>query len=70
VEKASGAKNDSDQYQNILFICGGAFDGIDKRISSRLHTNAIGYSRKKDQQYVDRDNMLQYIAPQDLKVMD
>lgn len=52
--------------QNILFICGGAFDGIDKRISSRLHTNTIGYS-KKGQQYVDRDNVLQYIAPQDLK---
>jgi ATP-dependent Clp protease ATP-binding subunit ClpX len=53
--------------QNILFICGGAFDGIDKRISSRLQTNAIGYSVGKGQQFVDRDNMLQYIAPQDLK---
>jgi ATP-dependent Clp protease ATP-binding subunit ClpX len=53
--------------QNILFICGGAFDGIDKRIASRLHTNAIGYSINKDQQIVDRENMLQYIAPQDLK---
>jgi ATP-dependent Clp protease ATP-binding subunit ClpX len=53
--------------QNILFICGGAFDGIDKRISSRLHTNAIGYNINKDQQVVDRENLLQYIAPQDLK---
>ncbi len=53
--------------QNILFICGGAFDGIDKRISSRLHTNAIGYNHNKDQQFVDRENLLQYIAPQDLK---
>ncbi len=53
--------------QNILFICGGAFDGIEKRISSRLQTNAIGYSVNKDQQEIDRDNMLQYIAPQDLK---
>jgi len=53
--------------QNILFICGGAFDGIEKRISSRLQTNAIGYNVGKDQQTIDRDNMLQYIAPQDLK---
>ncbi len=53
--------------QNILFICGGAFDGIEKRISSRLQTNAIGYNIGKDQQAIDRDNMLQYIAPQDLK---
>ncbi|TVQ15415.1 MAG: ATP-dependent Clp protease ATP-binding subunit ClpX [Bacteroidetes bacterium] len=53
--------------QNILFICGGAFDGIEKRISSRLQTNAIGYSVSKEQKALDKDNMLQYIAPQDLK---
>jgi ATP-dependent Clp protease ATP-binding subunit ClpX len=53
--------------QNILFICGGAFDGIEKRIGSRLHANAIGYSANKEQQVIDKDNMLQYIAPQDLK---
>ncbi len=53
--------------QNILFICGGAFDGIEKRISSRLQTNAIGYGIGKEKQEVDKDNMLQYIAPQDLK---
>jgi ATP-dependent Clp protease ATP-binding subunit ClpX len=53
--------------QNILFICGGAFDGIEKRIGSRLQANAIGYSASKDQQVIDKDNMLQYIAPQDLK---
>jgi ATP-dependent Clp protease ATP-binding subunit ClpX len=52
---------------NILFICGGAFDGIDKRISSRLQTNAIGYGISKDKITIDKDNMLQYIAPQDLK---
>ncbi len=51
---------------NILFICGGAFDGIDKKISSRLMANAIGYG-VKDKNPVDRDNLLQYIAPQDLK---
>ncbi|MFN2396119.1 MAG: ATP-dependent Clp protease ATP-binding subunit ClpX [Bacteroidales bacterium] len=53
--------------QNILFICGGAFDGIEKRIASRLQANAIGYNVGKDQQAIDKDNMLQYIAPQDLK---
>ncbi len=53
--------------QNILFICGGAFDGIEKRISSRLKTNAIGYNVGNEQQRIDRDNILQYIAPQDLK---
>ncbi len=53
--------------QNILFICGGAFDGIEKKISSRLQTNLIGYGVNKNQDEVDRDNMLQYIAPQDLR---
>lgn len=53
--------------QNILFICGGAFDGIEKKIASRLQANAIGYNVGKEQQAIDKDNMLQYIAPQDLK---
>ncbi len=53
--------------QNILFICGGAFDGIEKRISSRMQTNIIGYGVNKEHDVVDRDNMLQYIAPQDLR---
>jgi len=53
--------------QNILFVCGGAFDGIEKRIASRLQANAIGYNVGKEQQAIDKDNMLQYIAPQDLK---
>lgn len=53
--------------QNILFICGGAFDGIDKRISARLQTNAIGYGIGKKRGHIDKDNILQYIAPQDLK---
>lgn len=52
--------------QNILFICGGAFDGIDKRILSRMQANAIGYGASKSGM-IDRDNILQYIAPQDLK---
>ncbi|MFW5793144.1 MAG: ATP-dependent Clp protease ATP-binding subunit ClpX [Bacteroidota bacterium] len=51
---------------NILFICGGAFDGIDKKISSRLQANAIGYG-VKGSKAIDRENILQYIAPQDLR---
>ena len=52
--------------QNILFICGGAFDGIEKVISSRLRTNVIGYNNKtKDE--IDRNNILKHIMPQDLK---
>ncbi len=52
--------------QNILFVAGGAFDGIEKKIASRMQTNSIGYV-SKDQDQVDRSNLLQYIAPQDLK---
>lgn len=52
--------------QNILFVAGGAFDGIEKKIASRMQTNAIGYV-SKEQDLVDRSNLLQYIAPQDLK---
>jgi len=53
--------------QNILFITGGAFDGIDKKISARLQTNRIGYKVDKKHEYVDKDNLLQYISPVDLK---
>lgn len=52
--------------QNILFIAGGAFDGIEKKIASRVQANIIGYTTTKEQE-IDRDNLLQYIAPQDLK---
>jgi ATP-dependent Clp protease ATP-binding subunit ClpX len=52
--------------QNILFICGGAFDGIEKKIASRIQANAIGYGMSKSD-VIDRENLLQYIAPQDLK---
>ncbi len=51
---------------NILFICGGAFDGIDRKIGSRLNTQTIGYKKKADDS-VDKKNLLQYVAPQDLK---
>ncbi len=51
---------------DILFICGGAFDGINSKIGSRLNTQSIGYKKKSDEG-VDKNNLLQYIAPQDLK---
>ncbi len=53
--------------QNILFLCGGAFDGIDKKIADRMQTNMIGYSANEDKDEIDKDNLLQYVAPQDLK---
>jgi len=53
--------------KNILFIAGGAFDGIDKIIASRVRTNMIGYSFSNEQEAVDKDNLLQYIAPPDIK---
>ena len=51
---------------NILFICGGAFDGIDRKIGSRLNTQAIGYKKSTDKS-IDKRDILQYVAPQDLK---
>ncbi len=53
--------------QNILFICGGAFDGIEKKIAARLNTRVVGYNSAKETEMVDKHNLLQYIAPQDLK---
>lgn len=53
--------------KNILFICGGAFEGIEKRIAQRLNTRVVGYAAGKSRMGIDRDNMLQYITPQDLK---
>jgi len=53
--------------KNILFICGGAFDGIEKKIGQRLNTKTVGYTAVKEADKVDRSNLLQYVAPQDLK---
>jgi ATP-dependent Clp protease ATP-binding subunit ClpX len=52
---------------NILFICGGAFDGVEKKIAKRLQSHAIGYKTGRDAEHVDRTNYLQYISPVDLK---
>ena len=53
--------------QNILFICGGAFDGIDKVIARRVNTNAIGFNVNKEEQEHMKKNLLQYVNAQDLK---
>ncbi|MBC6490838.1 ATP-dependent Clp protease ATP-binding subunit ClpX [Flavihumibacter stibioxidans] len=53
--------------QNILFICGGAFDGVDKLIARRVNTNAIGFNVNKEQQEAAKKNLLQYVNAQDLK---
>ena len=53
--------------QNILFICGGAFDGIQKKIANRLRTQTIGYKVNADEEDIDLANLYKYITPQDLK---
>ena len=53
--------------RNILFICGGAFDGIERAIGARLNSNVIGFKGDEKRQELDRDNMLQYVQPMDLK---
>uniref|UniRef100_UPI0013D783A6 ATP-dependent Clp protease ATP-binding subunit ClpX n=1 Tax=Draconibacterium mangrovi TaxID=2697469 RepID=UPI0013D783A6 len=53
--------------KNILFVCGGAFDGIERKIANRLNTKVIGYSAAKDADRIERENLLQYVSPQDLK---
>jgi len=52
--------------RNILFICGGAFDGIERKIAQRLNTRAVGYGRATGEK-IDRANLMQYVTPQDLK---
>ena len=53
--------------KNILFICGGAFDGIEKKIAQRLNTKVVGYSASQNNVNIDKENLLQYITPLDLK---
>ncbi len=53
--------------QNILFICGGAFDGIEKKIAARLNTRSVGYTAAQKTAGIDQDNILKYVSPQDLK---
>jgi ATP-dependent Clp protease ATP-binding subunit ClpX len=53
--------------KNILFICGGAFEGIERKIAMRLNTKVVGYSASGTKDHFDHNNMLQYVSPQDLK---
>jgi endopeptidase Clp ATP-binding regulatory subunit (clpX) len=53
--------------KNILFICGGAFDGIEKKIAQRLNTRIVGYTSAGQSAKLDKENLLKYITPQDLK---
>ncbi|MNE35279.1 ATP-dependent Clp protease ATP-binding subunit ClpX [compost metagenome] len=53
--------------QNILFIAGGAFDGVERIISKRLNRQAVGYSSSKNVDNIDKENLLQYIIPKDIK---
>lgn len=53
--------------ENILFICGGAFEGIERHIAQRLNTQVIGYGAREKHQSIDTDNLIQYVAPQDLR---
>ncbi|MCM1369328.1 MAG: ATP-dependent Clp protease ATP-binding subunit ClpX [Candidatus Amulumruptor caecigallinarius] len=53
--------------KNILFICGGAFDGIERKIASRLNTHMVGYGHDEKSRKKQRDNLMQFVLPQDLK---
>ena len=53
--------------KHILFICGGAFDGIEKKIAQRLNTHVVGYNSVQNSKQIDKGDMMQYIAPQDLR---
>lgn len=52
---------------NILFVCGGAFDGIERKIAQRMNTQVVGFDAQTRSQKIDKDNLLKYIAPHDLK---
>lgn len=53
--------------KNILFICGGAFDGIERKIAHRLNAQVVGFNASKEKEQLDRENMLRYVSPMDLK---
>jgi ATP-dependent Clp protease ATP-binding subunit ClpX len=53
--------------RNILFICGGAFEGIEQKIAHRLNTTVVGYTASRSRDHYDKDDLLKYIAPQDLR---
>lgn len=72
VPPKGGRKHPDQDYihvdtRNILFICGGAFDGIEKKIAQRLNTHVVGYNSVQNMQHIDKTNLMKYILPQDLK---
>ncbi len=72
VPPKGGRKHPDQDYvhvdtRNILFICGGAFDGIERKIAQRLNTHVVGYNSVQNTRNIDKENMMQYVAPQDLK---
>ena len=72
VPPKGGRKHPDQDYMkvdtsNILFICGGAFDGIERKIAQRLNTHTVGYNAIQNVTRIDSDNLMQYVMPQDLK---
>ncbi|MBM6991743.1 MAG: ATP-dependent Clp protease ATP-binding subunit ClpX [Prevotella sp.] len=72
VPPKGGRKHPDQDYihvdtRNILFICGGAFDGIERKIAQRLNTHVVGYSSVQNTRNIDKGDLMQYIVPQDLK---
>lgn len=72
VPPKGGRKHPDQDYihvdtRNILFICGGAFDGIERKIAQRLNTHVVGYNSVRNLRQIDKNNLMQYILPQDLK---
>lgn len=72
VPPKGGRKHPDQDYvhvdtKNILFICGGAFDGIEKKIAQRLNTHVVGYNSVQHTMKIDANNLMKYIEPQDLK---
>lgn len=72
VPPEGGRKHPDQKYiqvdtKNILFICGGAFDGIEKKIAQRLNTHVVGYDSVQNQMEIDKENLMKYVTPQDIK---
>ena len=72
VPPKGGRKHPDQEYihvdtRNILFICGGAFDGIERKIAQRLNTHVVGYNSVQNVRKIDKEDLMQYVSPQDLK---
>lgn len=72
VPPKGGRKHPDQDYihvdtRNILFVCGGAFDGIERKIAQRMNTHVVGYNSVQNVRKIDKNNLMQYILPQDLK---